>query len=126
MGTVVFLSSVYSWFLGWFISRLEGRRAPRVVALLVLPIFVSLLVSFRDPPNSFSLFIQHSFVSLIFTLFIYFSYRLKRIDPEKQTDPDDEKQSAKNEGTWSFGKSLLWALIVPAFVIMAISSVFRF
>lgn len=122
MLNIIFVSLMYSWFIAWIVFTSIQRRVYTVALLFLLPISLSLLVSFRDPPNSFYLFVYHSFTSLILTPLIYFILMSKNKAKEQikgstsELAPDEKK-------SWSLVQSLLWVIVVPALVLMALGRI---
>lgn len=122
MLNIIFVSFMYSWFIAWIVFRSTQRRVYTVALLFLLPISLSLLVSFRDPPNSFYLFVYHSFISIIFTPFIYFILMSKNKAKEQIKGSTSELATDEKEG-WSLWQSLLWVIVVPAIVLMALGRI---
>ena len=91
-----------------------------VTLLILLPSITSLLVSFRDPPNSLQLFVSHAFSSLICTTLVYFVLKSQASKTSFGADRDIKQAPNEQDHTWSLAKTLIWVLVVPGLVVMLV------
>jgi len=121
---IVFISLMTSLVIARVALRFTNRKALLLVVLAFLPVLTSFFLSFRDPSNSLQLFVYHSFASLILTTIFYFVFKAGTRSKDKERKSEVNLTPAKDGSTWSFGRTLLWALFLPAIIVMIFLAVF--